>query len=143
MGQGLRGIPACVMVHLVGDRLREQIHRFSGEICTGLGKVAGRFVEEMIVGIWASGSVVLTRIGRSLEEGISLRDTHKRLSRNLAKGAIRGRANKVLLEQRAEWVGQERLLVVDISDLIKKCARKMEHLGEVRDGSEKKLGKGC
>ena len=119
------------MVHQVGDRLREQIHRFSWELCTGLGKVASRFVEEMIFGISASGSVVLTRIARSLEEAISLHDTHKRLSRNLGKGAMGGRIGKKVLEEGAERVGEETLLIVDISDVIKKYARRMEHLGEV------------
>ena len=130
------------MVHQVGDRLREQIHRFSGELCTGLGKVASRFVEEMIFGISASGSVVLTRIARSLEEGISLHDTHKRLSRNLGNRAIRAKISKEVLEQGAERIGEETLLIVDLSDLIKKYARRMEHLGEVRDGSENKIGNG-
>ena len=130
------------MVHQAGDRLREQIHRFSGELCTGLGKVACRFVEEMIFGISASGSVVLTRIGRSLEEAISLHDTHKRLSRNLGNRAITDRIGRKVLEQGAKRIGEERFLIVDISDLIKKYARRMEHLGEVRDGSEKKRGKG-
>jgi hypothetical protein len=60
-----------------------------GELCTELGKVASRFVEEMIYGISGSGSVVLTRIARALEEEISLHDTHKRLSRNLGNGVIR------------------------------------------------------
>jgi hypothetical protein len=130
------------MVHQVGDRLREQIHRFSGELCTGLGKVASRFVEEMIFGISASGSVVLTRIARSLEEAISLHDTHKRLSRNLGNRAIRAKISKKVLDEGAERVGEETLLIVDLSDLIKKYARRMEHLGKVRDGSENKIGNG-
>ena len=96
----------------------------------------------MIFGISASGSVVLTRIARSLEEGITLHDTHKRLSRNLGNRAIRGRISKEVLEQGAERIGEETLLIVDISDLIKKYARRMEHLGEVRDGSENKIGNG-
>ena len=86
-----QGGPLFIMVHQIGDRLRDQNHRFSGELSTGLGKVVSRSVEEMIFGVSASGSVVLTRIARSLEEPISLHDTHKRLSRNLGNRAIRGR----------------------------------------------------
>ena len=33
-------------------------------------------------------------------------------------------------------------MIVDISDLIKRYANKMENLAEVRDGSEKKRGNG-
>ena len=130
------------MVHQIGHKLREQIHRFSGELCTELGKVALRFVEEMIYGISASGSVVLTRIARTLEETISLHDTHKRLSRNLANQAIRERIGRKLLDEGANRIGDDTLLIVDISDLIKKYAKRMENLAEVRDGSEKKRGNG-
>lgn len=43
------------MISQVGYKLREQIHQFSGELCTGLGKVDSRFVEEMVYGIQARG----------------------------------------------------------------------------------------
>jgi hypothetical protein len=72
------------MIHQIGRKLRQQIHYFSGEHCSGLGAVASRFVEEAIFGISSSGSVKLTEIGRSLEEKSPLHATHKRLSRNLA-----------------------------------------------------------
>lgn len=130
------------MVHQIGDKLREQIHRFSGELCTKLGKGASRFVGEMIYGISASGSVVLARIARVLEEAISLHDTHKRLSRNLGNRAIRDKIGRKVLEQGAKRIGDETLLVVDISDLIKKYAKRMEHLARVHDGSEGKRGNG-
>jgi len=47
-----------------------------------------------------------------------------------------------VLEQGARRIGDDTLLIVDISDLIKKYAKKMENLAEVRDGSEKKKGNG-
>ena len=39
-------------------------------------------------------------------------------------------------------VGRETLLVVDLTDVIKPYARKMEYLAQVRDGSAKKLENG-
>ena len=67
----------------IATRLRAQIAGFSGEVSAGLGEVASRFVHEMIYGIQASESVVLTEIGRVLEEKIALKKTQWRLSRNL------------------------------------------------------------
>ena len=52
-----------------------------GELCSDMGKISSRFVEEMVFGLSASGSVRLTEIGRALEEDIALHATHKRLSR--------------------------------------------------------------
>ena len=61
------------MVHQIGYKLRAPIHRFSGKLCTELGKVVQRFVEEMLYGIQARGSVRLSEVARSLEEEISLK----------------------------------------------------------------------
>ena len=130
------------MIHQIGRRLREQIHRFSGELCTGLGKVATRFVEEMIYGISSSGSVVLTKVARALEEPIRVHDTHKRLSRNLGNKALRDELSGKVLEQGAKRIKDDTVLIVDLSDLIKKYAKKMEYLARVRDSSEKKKGNG-
>jgi hypothetical protein len=66
-------------------KLREQILRFSGELSSGLPKLARRFVAEMIYGIQARQSVHLTEIGRALEEPIPLRKTEYRLCRQLER----------------------------------------------------------
>ena len=68
-----------MIIQQIGRKLRQQIHYFSGELCTGLGVVASRFVEEAIFGISSSGSVRLTEIGRALEEKNPLHATHKRV----------------------------------------------------------------
>lgn len=47
------------MIHQMSYKLRGQIHRFSGKLCIGMGKVIGRFVEEMIYGIQAKSTVRL------------------------------------------------------------------------------------
>ena len=130
------------MIHQLGYRLREQIHYFSGELCVGLGKVASRFVEEMVFGIQARGSLRLTEVARALAEPISLHKTHDRLSRNLARSLLGEEVAARVLELGAGRIRADTLLIVDPSDLIKKYARKMEYLATVRDGSEKVIGRG-
>ena len=112
------------MIHQIGHKLKEQIHQFSGELSTGLGKVASRFVEEMIYGISAGGPVVLTKIARSLDEPIRLHDTHKRLSGNLANEAIKDEIGAKVLAKGARRIGNDTLLIVDPTDLIKNMPRK-------------------
>ncbi len=51
------------------QKLREQMVLFSGELSSGLPKVARRFVAEMVFGIQARGSVRLTEVGRALGRG--------------------------------------------------------------------------
>jgi len=77
-----------MIIQQIGRKLREHIHKFSGEVSGGLCKARRRFVEEMIYGIQARGSVRLTEVARALDEPISLKKTHGRLCRNLSDPAI-------------------------------------------------------
>jgi hypothetical protein len=130
------------MIQQIGRKLRQQIHYFSGELCSGLGVVASRFVEEAIFGISSSGSVKLTEIGRALEEKIPLHATHKRLSRNLANTELEHEVGRNILRLGAKRIKKDTLLIVDPSDVQKKYAQKMQYLAEVHDGSENSVGKG-
>ena len=124
------------------QKLREQMVRFSGELSADLPKVVRRFVAEMIFGIQARGSVRLTEVGRALGERISLKKTEERLSRQLGRRGLERRIQRRLIEQAAPRIEDDTLLVLDLSDVTKKYAEKMENLGRVRDGSEKDLGWG-
>lgn len=126
----------------VATRIREQIGKFSGDVSAGLGKVAGRFVREMMYGIQASESVVLTEIARSLEEDISIKKTEERLSRNLQRKELQEQVQGNILQMAKGRVSCETLLIIDPSDVAKKYAEKMEYLARVRDGSEKELANG-
>lgn len=130
------------MRHQIGHKIRNQIHQFSGELSQGLGKVKRRFIEEMIYGLQARGSVRLTEIARSLDEPIKLCKTHERLCRNLSDSIIREVLGRHILKNGSSHIKEDTLLIVDPSDIIKKYAQKMEHLCLVRDGSEGAIGNG-
>ena len=123
-------------------KLREQIIKFSGVLSAGLPKTARRFVLEMIYGIQARQSVRLTEIGRALEEKIALRKTEYRLCRQLEREELWDHLTDSLCRLAAPQIKETTLLVLDISDISKKYAKKMEYLGMVRDGSEKQLASG-
>jgi hypothetical protein len=124
------------------QKLREQMVRFSGELSAGLPKVTRRLVAEMLFGIQARGSVRLTEVGRALGEKIKLKKTEERLSRQLGRRGLDREIQRRLVEQAAPQIEDDMLLVLDLSDVTKKYAKKMENLGRVRDGSEKELGWG-
>jgi len=126
----------------IARKLREKIGVFSGELSKGLPKVVERFVREMVYGIQASQSVVLTKIGRMLEEPIALKKVEERLSRQLLRQGIGQKVQQNLLTMGAKQVGKDTLLILDPSDIRKKYAKKMQYLATVRDGSEGELGNG-
>ena len=126
----------------VAAKIRAQIRQFSGEVSVGLPKTAARLVREVIYGVQCRGSVRLSEIARALEEKIRLKKVMARLSRQLNRKGLRERVRKNLLTLAAPRVGKETLLVVDLTDISKRYARKMEYLARVRDGSRGKLRDG-
>ena len=120
----------------LANKLRSKITKFSGILSKDLDKTAGRFVREAVYGIMASQSVMLTEIGRQLESTVSLKKIEERFSRQLIKPRIWDRLHERILSLASSRVKDRTLLILDLSDLKKKYAEKMEYLALVRDGSE-------
>ena len=94
---------------------------------------------QALYGIAARGSVRLSEIGRALEETVPLAKTETRLSRNLGCRALHDHLGGAFLGEGSARIGKRTLLVLDLSDIAKPCARKMEYLARVRDGSSGEL----
>jgi hypothetical protein len=116
-------------------KLKEQIHIFSGKLSVRLPRVVGRFTEEMIYGIQSRGTVKLSEIARSLDEQIQLKKVIDRLSNNLGRERLGEAIMKELLKEGSKKIQEQTLLVLDITDITKPYAEKMENLARVRDGS--------
>ncbi|MCY3837701.1 MAG: hypothetical protein OXH09_03460 [Gammaproteobacteria bacterium] len=101
------------------ELIRSKLHLIGEEIWSGLGKVAQRFVEEMLSGMLASRSVRLTSIAAALEEPIPLHATHKHLSRNLCQPRIGRVFAGNLLTTASRFVRDEVPLLVDLFELVK------------------------
>jgi hypothetical protein len=124
------------------NKLKGQIREFSGILSSGLPKVAKRFVGEVVYGMLSRQSVHVAEVARSLNEPIRLIKTLNRLCRQMGRAGLWGKVTDNLIREGAQHVGRDTLLIVDISDISKKYAKKMQHLAEVRDGSEGTIGKG-
>jgi len=117
------------------EKLREQIHGFSGKLSTQFSVPKQRFIEQMVYGICARQDVKLSQIARSLEEDVALIRTEKRLSRNLDTEGMDEKLIDEVVRLGSRRVHNDTLLVIDVSEITKPYAKKMEHLGKVRDGS--------
>ena len=121
----------------IANKLRNKITKFSGILSQDLDKTARRFIQEAVYGILASQSVLLTEIGRQLETRISLKKIEERFSRQLIKPGIWSCLHRRILSIASNRVKDRTLLILDLSDIKKKYAEKMEHMATVHDGSDK------
>lgn len=126
-----------LMLHShLAAKLREKITEFSGYVSKNLDKTAKRFVREALYGIMSSQSVMLTEIGRSLETRTALKKIEERFCRQLKKKEIWEQVHRQVLSDAGRRITDQTLLILDLSDIHKKYAEKMEYLATVRDGSE-------
>jgi len=119
----------------IAGKIKAQITRFSHWLTEGFKRPDRKWIREILYGIQASQEVKLSDISRSLGEEISLIKTETRLSRNIAKSDLTEALNTRLIQGGKTRMGEDTVLAVDIGDINKPYAKKMEYLAEVRDGS--------
>ena len=115
--------------------LKREILTFSNKISKHLSKPDKKFSADMIYGMLASKSCMLTDIVEQLHENTKKINSVERLSRHLEKG-ISQKATVSYLQTIKKWVPNEPVIHIDDSDVTKPDGYKFEALGIVRDGSE-------
>lgn len=122
--------------------IRDRVMKFSATIAAGLSKPLQKFVAQMVFGILAASDIKFSNIARSLQEEIRLIKTETRLSRNAKAKGVAPNVTQALIQEGAAWIKSDTVLAIDISDIAKEYAEKMEYLATVRDGSKGELTKG-
>lgn len=127
---------------MTGKCLRKEVRRRLYVFANRLARLVsdtrrGRFIREMIVGLVVAAHVHLTKIARAAGSGTTnVHAAVKRLSRHLDSHhwSVEPLRQK-LLHDAAAMVGEEQLIVADLTDVAKYYARRLQGLGRVRDGS--------
>ena len=126
----------------LGSKIKAQITRFGSRLTEGMDKVKRRLVGEMLYGIQAAKDIKVSEIARSLGEDIPLIKTENRLCRNLADEDLTERINRWTAWEGSGAVEQDTVLALDLGDVRKRYAKKMEYLGHVHDGSTGEIAPG-
>ena len=116
-------------------QMKREILTFSNKISKNLSKPDKKFTADMIYGMLAANSCLLTDIVDQLHEDTKKINSVERLSRHLEKG-IPQKASVSYLQAIKKWVPDEPVIHIDDSDITKPDGYKFEALGIVRDGSE-------
>lgn len=96
----------------------------------------------MLYGIQATQDVKLSSMSRSWQEKVPLIKTEDRLSRNLAAPALDTHLLQRLAAMGSPRVSARTVLCLDLSDVRKEYAQKMEYLDRVGDGSSGEVHQG-
>ena len=115
--------------------LKREILNFSNKISRTLSKPERKFAADMIYGMLAGGSCLLTDIVDQLHEPSKKINVVDRLSRHLAEGTSQDALHSYLTLVK-KWCPNQPVIHIDDSDIVKPDGYKFESLGRVRDGSE-------
>ena len=126
----------------ISKKVQHQIKRFSYRVTKGLTKPKKKFVSQVLYGIQASRDIKLSNISRSLSEDIKLIKTENRLSRHMTSKDLTDHINNTLIEDGSRRIMQDTVLALDLSDIHKPFAKKMDYLANVWNGSEGKITPG-
>ena len=116
-------------------RLKRKILTFTNKISRSLSKPDRKFTADMVYGILASKSCLLTDISDQLHETVHKANTVKRLSHHLSTGTPASAAASYLHTVK-KLVPSNPVILMDESDVVKPDGKQFETLGIVRDGSE-------
>ena len=115
--------------------LKREILSFSNKISGKLSKPDKKFSADMVYGMLASGSCLLTDIVDQLHEPSKKVNSVERLTRHLNKGVPKKALSSYLTAVR-KWTPSQPVIHIDDSDVVKPDGHKFEALGMVRDGSK-------
>ena len=115
-------------------QLKREILGLAKRLSVGTHKDQQKFAGDMLYGVLASGSCVLSRMADSLQEGIRKKNTVERLSRKLTED-IPEEINEHYLTLMQGISAKDTPIFVDDSDVAKPYGKAFEALGLVRDGS--------
>jgi len=115
--------------------LKREISEFCEKISEGLGKPKQKLVRDVVFGVAAAQSCLLSEMARGLNEGITLKKTIDRLGSGLQKfdAVDTLRDNFVVLAKKR--LSDKPIFLVDLSDLAKPYGKAFEALAKVHDGS--------
>ena len=117
--------------------MKREIINFSQNIAKGVNKSTSKFIMDMEYGISKSGSCLISKISRSLDESIKLQNTIERLCDNLVNlndDEINIIKNNYYNEVK-DLFPEEPIAIFDDSDIAKRYGKKFEDLDDVIDAS--------
>ena len=116
--------------------IKRNVAAFLKPIINGHSLNEQRFIADMFQGILEGKSLIVSDIARHLKNGKNVRTNFKRLDRHLKTFDVHKKMISQYHQTIAPILGDEKIFLVDDSDIIKPYGNVFEDLGRVRDGSK-------
>lgn len=115
---------------------------FTDDLKAGQSKPMGGYLQDMVYGMTANQSTMLSEIGRALGEDSELITTEMRLSRNLANRNLNEDVIRENYLSAVEPFVQDAVIALDFSEIRKDYSEKQEWLCDIWDNSKHEKARG-
>jgi hypothetical protein len=126
------------------ESISSNLHSFLKKIANNLSLPDKKFLRDSLIGLIRSGKPIVCQMARLLpSQRITFLSRLDRLESHLVKNS--NFDNKIKAQLPANWlpfIKDDTPIILDISDIAKPYARKMDYLATVRDGSSGELVNG-
>jgi len=126
----------------VSQKVQVKFLQFTKKFSSILSVPEQNFMRDIMRGILSSQSCILRRISQSLKENIDLKKVCKRITHHLKKRQLLPKITDSNTQTVCRSFNENTLIIIDPSDIAKKCAQAMEGLSKVRDGDKKEIVNG-
>ena len=121
----------------IGGRL---FQKFVANLTENLSKPTSKFIRDLLCGILFSDDLILTNLASKVPHRSTITAIAKRLRRHLASDRFIPKAILfAYLSIVHRKIDSDSLFIVDLTDIAKPYAKKMENIALVRDGDKKQL----
>lgn len=114
-----------------------KLAQFASAVGSGLSRPLYKFLRDMLAGMTAKKSIMLSDIGRALNEPTDLLYTEKRLSRNLTHGKMNDAALRENYLRTVRRDTKQAVIAFDLSDVRKEYSKDQPYLAGIYDDSRK------
>ena len=123
-------------------KISHKLAQFATQMGRGCSRPLYKFIRDMLTGMIAKKSIMLSDVGRALNENTDLLYTEKRLSRNVCHGKIDD--DEIRERYLQTTVGDTKNAVIgfDLSEIRKEYAKDMPYLAGIYDSSARETANG-
>jgi Transposase DDE domain len=123
-------------------KISRKLAEFASQMGRGCSRPLYKFLRDMLTGMVAKKSIMLSDIGRALNEPIDLLYTEKRLSRNLTHGKLDDNAVRERYLESTARDTKDAVIAFDLSDVRKEYSKYQPYLAGIWDDSRKEQAQG-
>jgi len=124
------------------QKLQVKFNQSLGKFENYFSRPVYKFIYQIVFGIIKSGEVKTGQIAKSLTESISFKKTEERLGHHLGKEGLHKDIQRVHITVHSSDLKRCLYHIVDLTDIQKRYAEKMDGLDRVRDGDKDNIGNG-